>query len=183
MHVNAIAGDKLSPMSPDEWESRRERRDDKFDIHPHESLYSERRTNVLAEENMGASERIDNLVAELTDWRGKMFADIRRIIHEADPEIVEEWKWMGTPVWSHGGIVCIANAFKDKVKLTFDEGASVADPDKLYNNGLAGKKWRTIDYFKDDRIKKIELRNLVRSAVDYNLAKTKTKAGTKKTAK
>lgn len=87
---------------------------------------------MLVEENMGASERIDNLVAELTDWRGKMFADIRRIIHEADPEIVEEWKWMGTPVWSHGGIVCIANAFKDKVKLTFDEGASVADPDKLY---------------------------------------------------
>jgi len=138
---------------------------------------------VLAEGTMGASERIDNLVAELTDWRGKMFADIRRIIREADPEIVEEWKWMGTPVWSHGGIVCIANAFKDKVKLTFDEGASVADPDKLYNNGFAGKKWRTIDYFKDDEIKEIELRNLVRSAVDYNLVKAKTKAGAKKTAK
>lgn len=73
---------------------------------------------------MSATELIDNLAAELTDWRGKTFADIRRIIREADPEIVEEWKWMGTPVWSHGGIVCIANAFKDKVKLTFDEGAS-----------------------------------------------------------
>ncbi len=138
---------------------------------------------MLVEKNMGASELIDNLVAELTDWRGKTFADIRRIIREADPEIVEEWKWMGTPVWSHGGIVCVANAFKDKVKLTFYEGASVADPDKLYNNGLAGKKWRTIDYFKDDKIKEIELRNLVRSAVDYNLAKAKTKAGAKKTAK
>ena len=131
---------------------------------------------------MSATELIDNLAAELTDWRGKTFADIRRIIREADPEIVEEWKWMGTPVWSHGGIVCIANAFKDKVKLTFDEGASVPDPDKLYNNGLTGKKWRTIDYFKDDKIKEIELRNLVRSAIDYNLTKAKAKAGTKKTA-
>jgi hypothetical protein len=132
---------------------------------------------------MNASELIDNLVAGLTDWRGKTFADIRRIIREADPEIVEEWKWMGTPVWSHGGIVCIANAFKDKVKLTFYEGATIADPDNLYNNGLAGKKWRTIDYFKDDKIKERELKNLVRSAVDYNLAKVKTKAGAKKTAK
>ena len=124
---------------------------------------------------MKPNERIDKLIAELTDWRGKTFADIRRIILEADPEIVEEWKWMGTPVWSHGGIVCIANAFKDKVKLTFPEGASIADPDKLYNNGLEGKKWRSIDYFKDDKIKKRALKDLVRSAVAYNLAKKSTK--------
>ena len=124
---------------------------------------------------MKPNEHIDKLIAELTDWRGKTFADIRRIILEADPEIVEEWKWMGTPVWSHGGIVCIANAFKDKVKLTFYEGASIADPDKLYNNGLEGKKWRTIDYFKDDKIKKRALKDLVRSAVAYNLAKKSTK--------
>ena len=120
---------------------------------------------------MKPNEHIDKLIAELTDWRGKTFADIRRIILEADPEIVEEWKWMGTPVWSHGGIVCIANAFKDKVKLTFYEGASITDPDKLYNNGLEGKKWRTIDYFKDDKIKERELKDLVRSAVAHNLAK------------
>jgi hypothetical protein len=124
---------------------------------------------------MKPNEHIDKLIAELTDWRGKTFADIRRIILEADPEIVEEWKWMGTPVWSHGGIVCIANAFKDKVKLTFYEGASIADPDKLYNNGLGGKKWRTIDYFKDDKIKKRELKDLVRSAVAHNLTKKSTK--------
>ena len=124
---------------------------------------------------MKPNEHIDKLIAELTDWRGKTFADIRRIILEADPEIVEEWKWMGTPVWSHGGIVCIANAFKDKVKLTFYEGASIADPDKLYNNGLEGKKWRTIDYFKDDKIKERELKDLVRSAVAHNLAKRSTK--------
>ncbi len=132
---------------------------------------------------MSARELIDNLVAELTDWRGKIFADIRRIIHEADPEITEEWKWMGTATWSHSGIVCIVNAFKDKVKLTFSEGASIADPDKLYNSGLTGKKWRSIDYFEGDTMQEVELRNLVRSAVDYNLAKVKTKAAAKKTAK
>src|SRR5690242_6565763 len=89
---------------------------------------------------MQPSQCIDDLVASLTDWRGTTFADIRRIIHEADPEIVEEWKWMGTPVWSHEGIVCIANAFKDKVKLTFNQGAHLADADKLFNNELAGKQ-------------------------------------------
>lgn len=134
---------------------------------------------------MGASENIDNLIAELTDWRGKTFVEIRKVIREADPKIVEEWKWMGTPVWSHGGIVCIANAFKGKVKLTFYQGASLADPDKLFNNELTGKQWRTIDYFKDDKVKSRELTALVRSAVDYNLAKAKTKAksGGKKAAK
>ena len=117
------------------------------------------------------SRLIDARIKELDDWRGKTLSHIRALIKQADPEIVEEWKWMGTPVWSHGGIVCIANAFKDKVKLTFPEGASIADPDKLYNNGLEGKKWRTIDYFKDDKIKERELKDLVRSAVAHNLAK------------
>jgi hypothetical protein len=124
---------------------------------------------------MKPNEQIDQLIAELTDWRGKTFADIRRVILEADPEIVEEWKWRGAPVWSHGGIVCVANAFKDKVKLTFSEGANIPDPDKLYNNGLEGNKWRTIDFFKDDKIRERELRDLVRSAVAYNLAKKSKK--------
>ena len=119
---------------------------------------------------MKPNEHIDKVIAELTDWRGKTFADIRRIILASDPEIFEEWKWMGTPTWSHEGIVCIANAFKDKVKLTFYEGASIADPDRLFNNGLKGNKWRTIDYLKDDKIKEQELADLVRSAVAYNLA-------------
>ncbi len=135
------------------------------------------------EKDIGASELIGNLVSELTDWRGKTFADIRRVIHEADPEIIEEWKWMGTPVWEHDGIVCIANAFKDKVKVTFYEGAQIPDPDKLYNNGLTGKKWRTIDYFNGDAVKETELRNLVRAAVDYNVSKAKTKAGAKKSTR
>lgn len=124
---------------------------------------------------MKPSKRIDKLIEELTDWRGDILTKIRKIIHDVDPEIIEEWKWMGTPVWSHGGIVCIANAFKDKVKLTFYEGASIADPDKLYNNGLEGKKWRTIDYFKDDKIRERALKDLVRSAVAHNLAKKATK--------
>ena len=124
---------------------------------------------------MKPNDHIDKLIVGMTDWRGKTFADIRSIILDADPEIVEEWKWMGTPVWSHNGIVCIVNAFKDKVKLTFYEGASIADPDRLFNNGLEGKKWRTIDYFKDDKIKGRELKDLVRSAVAHNLVKKSTK--------
>jgi hypothetical protein len=123
---------------------------------------------------MKASELIDDLVANLTDWRGTAFANVRRIIHDADPEIVEEWKWMGTPAWSHDGIVCIANAFKDKVKITFYKGAQLADPDKLFNNGLQGKQWRTIDIYKDDRINESSTKMLIRAAVDYNHANVKT---------
>lgn len=122
---------------------------------------------------MQASELIDDLVANLTDWRGSTFANIRRIIHDADPEIIEDWKWMGTPVWSHDGIVCVANAFKDKVKLTFHQGAHLADPDKLFNNGLEGKQWRTIDIYKDDKINESSLKTLILAAVDYNRAKAK----------
>jgi hypothetical protein len=123
---------------------------------------------------MNASELIDDLIASLTDWRGTTFAGIRRIIHEADPEVVEEWKWMGTPVWSHDGIVCNANAFKDKVKLTFSQGASLADPDKLFNNGLTGKQWRAIDVYKDDRINERSLKVLVQDAVGYNHSKVQS---------
>ena len=122
---------------------------------------------------MQASELIDDLVANLTDWRGSTFANIRRIIHDADPEIIEDWKWMGTPVWSHDGIVCVANAFKDKVKLTFHQGAHLADPDKLFNNGLEGKQWRAIDIYKDDKINESSLKTLIVAAVDYNHAKAK----------
>ena len=122
---------------------------------------------------MNASELIDDLITNLTDWRGTTFANIRRIIRDTDPEIIEEWKWMGTPVWSHDGIVCVANAFKDKVKLTFFQGASLEDPDKLFNNGLEGKQWRTIDIYKDDRTNENSLKILIQSAVDYNHAKLK----------
>lgn len=127
---------------------------------------------------MDATELINDLIANLPDWRGTTFAKIRAIIRDADPEIIEEWKWMGTPVWSHDGIVCLANPFKDKVKVTFPEGASLADPDNLFNNGLGGKKWRTIDLHKDDKINEASLALLVRSAIDYNQAKAKAKMTT-----
>ena len=121
------------------------------------------------------SERIDALIAELTDWRGKTFARIRKSILAADREIIEEWKWMGSPVWSHDGIIAVGNAHKDKVKLTFSHGASLPDPDKLFNAGLGGKVWRAIDFFEGDKINERALKNLVRAAVDFNQIKSKRK--------
>ena len=125
---------------------------------------------------MNPSERIDRLIAELTDWRGKTFAGIRRSILEADREIIEEWKWMGSPVWSRDGIIAVANAHKGKVKLTFAHGARLPDPDKLFNAGLEGNARRAIDFFEGDRIDERALKNLVRAAVDYNQIRSKKKA-------
>src|SRR5579864_2980708 len=123
-----------------------------------------------------ASALIDEKIAKLTDWRGKTLARARGIIHQADPEILEEWKWMGSPVWSHHGIIAVGNAHKDKVKLTFSHGASLPDPDKLFNAGLGGSAWRAIDFFEGDKINERALKNLVRAAVDYNQIKLKRKA-------
>jgi hypothetical protein len=125
---------------------------------------------------MDPSERIDQLIAGLTDWRGKTLARIRKIILEADRQIIEEWKWMGSPVWSHYGIIAVGNAHKDKVKLTFSHGASLPDPDKLFNAGLGGNAWRAIDLFEGDKINGRALKTLVRAAVDYNQSKLKRKA-------
>jgi hypothetical protein len=132
---------------------------------------------------MNPSERIDQLIAELTDWRGKTFASIRKSILEADREIVEEWKWMGSPVWSRDGIIAVANAHKGKVKLTFAHGASIPDPDKLFNAGLEGNARRAIDFFEGDKINERALKNLVRAAVDYNQSKLKKKASASTRAK
>ena len=123
-----------------------------------------------------ASALIDELIAELTDWRGKTLATVRKSILEADREIIEEWKWMGSPVWSHDGMIAVGNAHKDKVKLTFAHGASLPDPDKLFNAGLKGNAWRAIDLFEGDKINEAALKNLVRAAVDYNQIKLKRKA-------
>jgi hypothetical protein len=125
---------------------------------------------------MNPSERIDQLIAGLTDWRGKTLASIRKSILRADREIIEEWKWMGSPVWSRDGMIAVSNAHKDKVKITFSNGASLPDPDKLFNAGLGGNKWRAIDFFEGDKINEHALRNLVRAAVDYNQNKLKRKA-------
>src|SRR5271169_1043622 len=125
---------------------------------------------------MNPSERIDQLIAGLPDWRGKTLAGIRNTILAADREIIEEWKWMGSPVWSRDGIIAVGNAHKDKVKLTFSHGASLPDPDKLFNAGFGGKVWRAIDLFEGDKINERALKNLVRAAVDYNQMKLKKKA-------
>jgi hypothetical protein len=127
----------------------------------------------MEDDEMNASELIDGLVETLHDWRGATLKDIRRIIQDADSEVVEELKWRGTPVWSHNGIVCLAKAFKDKVKLTFYDGASLQDPDRLFNSELEGKKWRAIDLYRDDKIKEDSLKLLVRSAVVFNQSKVK----------
>ncbi len=125
---------------------------------------------------MTPSEKIDKLIAGITDWRGKTFAAIRKCMRAADPEIVEEWKWMGSPVWSRDGLIAVANAHKGKVKLTFAYGAKLADRDKLFNAGLGGNMRRAIDFFEGDKVDERALKNLVRAAVDYNQAKKKNKA-------
>jgi hypothetical protein len=115
-----------------------------------------------------AAQRIEKRIASLGDWRGERLAEIRKLIHEVDPEVVEDWKWMGTPVWSHDGMYALANAHKDKVKLTFHHGAQLRDPGKLFNAGLTGNKWRAIDFREGDKIDKTALKALLREAVAYN---------------
>jgi hypothetical protein len=130
--------------------------------------------------DISASENIDRLIAGLKDWRGKTLAGIRKAILAADNEIVEEWKWMGSPVWSCAGNIVVGNAHKDKVKLTFAHGASLPDPEKLFNNGFGGKVWRAIDVFEGDKVDARALKNLIRAAIDYNQSKLEKKATAKK---
>lgn len=125
-------------------------------------------TDAQPSDAMRASERIDRMIADLGDWRGERLAAIRRLIHEVDPDVVEEWKWRGAPVWSHAGMYANANAFKDKVKLTFHHGARLRDPGGLFNAGLGGNKWRAIDFREGDRIDEAALKALLREAIDYN---------------
>jgi hypothetical protein len=128
---------------------------------------------------MKPSEIIDKEIEGLKDWRGKTLAEVRKVIHEADPEVVEEWKYLGTPCWSHDGTICVGNAHKDKVKLTFAEGANLPDPDKIFNNGFAGKFWRAIDLYEGDKVNKPALKKLVRAAVALNRATRKAKTEAK----
>lgn len=122
------------------------------------------------------SERIDRMIAEIADWRGKIFAAVRKTILAADREIIEEWKWMGSPVWSRDGMIAVANAHKGKVKLTFAYGAKIADPDKLFNAGLDGNTRRAIDFFEGDKLDERALKNLVRAAIAYNRSHLKKNA-------
>jgi hypothetical protein len=116
-----------------------------------------------------ASALIDERIKELGDWRGKTLAKVRDIIHEADPEIVEEWKWMGTPVWSHGGLVCTGESYKSVVKMTFARGAALKDPARLFNSSLDGNVRRAIDIREGEKIDEAALKDLIRAAVALNL--------------
>ena len=116
-----------------------------------------------------ASALIDAKIRELADWRGKTLAKVREIVHAADPEIVEEWKWMGTPVWSHGGIICTGETYKNAVKMTFSKGAALKDPSRLFNSSLDGNVRRAIDIHEGDRIDEAALKDLIRAAVALNL--------------
>ena len=116
-----------------------------------------------------ASVLIDDRIKSLGDWRGKMLAKVRTIIHEADAEIVEEWKWMGTPVWSHGGIVCTGETYKSVVKMTFAKGAALEDPSGLFNSSLDGNVRRAIDIHEGEKIDEAALKDLIRAAVALNL--------------
>ncbi len=116
-----------------------------------------------------ASALIDEKIKGLGDWRGEMLAKVRAIIHAADPEVVEEWKWMGTPVWSHGGIICTGETYKKAVKMTFAKGAALKDPSGLFNSSLDGNVRRAIDIHEGDKIDEAALKALIRAAVALNL--------------
>ena len=121
-----------------------------------------------------ASALIDEKIKELGDWRGKTLAKVRAIVHAADPEIVEEWKWQkasspGTPVWSHGGIVCTGETYKNVVKMTFAKGAALKDPSRLFNSSLEGNVRRAIDIHEGEKVNEAALKDLIRAAVALNL--------------
>lgn len=120
---------------------------------------------------MDASKIIDDKIASLSDWRGELLQRLRKIIHDVDPDVVEEWKWMGTPVWNHDGIICLANAHKEHVKVTFPKGAKLPDPRRVFNAELTGNAWRAIDLSEGDAFDVVGLKGLVRAAIALNGSK------------
>ena len=129
-------------------------------------------TNSAPQDPRSPSELIDGRIEELDDWRGEMLARLRAAVKHADPEVVEEWKWRGTPVWSHDGIICTGETYKSVVKMTFAKGASLDDPAGLFNSSLEGNTRRAIDFHEGDEIDEKALKALVRSAVALNAARS-----------
>jgi hypothetical protein len=127
-----------------------------------------------------ASAKITNRIQDLGDWRGETLAHLRQLIHDADPDIEEEWKWMGTPVWSHDGIVCTGESYQQVVKLTFARGASIKDPKKLFNSSLEGNVRRAIDLREGEKINEAAFKQLIRAAVAENSAVLAVRAAKKK---
>jgi len=136
-----------------------------------------------AKQDQPASELISNRIAELGDWRGKTLARMRKLIKAADPDVVEEWKWMGTPVWSHDGIICTGESYKDKVKLTFAKGASLKDPTRLFNSSLDGNVRRAIDIMEGEEVDGPAFKTLVRQAIALNSSGKSGKSKPSKKAK
>ena len=123
---------------------------------------------AVADQSQPASELISQRIADLGDWRGQTLSRMRKLIKEADPDVVEEWKWMGTPVWSHDGIICTGESYKDKVKLTFAKGASLKDPARLFNSSLDGKVRRAIDIHEGEEVDERAFKALIRQAIAHN---------------
>jgi hypothetical protein len=143
-------------------------------IHPqHADEAAMKRAGAKAQAE-SASERISEKIAELDDWRGETLGRIRALIKQADPDILEEWKWMGTPVWSHDGIVCTGETYKSVVKMTFAKGASLKDPSGLFNSSLEGNTRRAIDIREGEKLKLTALKALIRAAVALNVSGTKS---------
>ena len=128
-----------------------------------------------SQESKSPSQLIDARIKELGDWRGKMLGRIRALMREADPEVVEEWKWRGVPVWSHDGLICTGETYKAVVKMTFARGASLKDPSRLFNSSLEGNTRRAIDFREGDTIDEAALKTLIRAAVTLNKSKQKAK--------
>ena len=127
-----------------------------------------------------ASDLIDARVKELNDWRGKMLARVRNLIKQADPDVIEEWKWRGVPVWSHAGIICTGETYKSVVKMTFAKGASLEDPSRLFNSSLEGNTRRAIDLHEGDKLDEKALKTLIRAAVALNTASVARRAAKRK---
>ena len=125
------------------------------------------------------SQLIDARIKELSDWRGETLARVRTLIKQADPEVVEEWKWRGVPVWSHAGIICTGETYKNAVKLTFAKGASLPDPSRLFNSSLGGNTRRAIDFHEGDKVDAKALKALIRAAVALNASSTSKRRSTK----
>jgi hypothetical protein len=129
--------------------------------------------NNGSQQGQSASQLIDARIKELDDWRGQMLSRLRTLIKQADPEVVEEWKWRGVPVWSHDGLICTGETYKNVVKMTFAKGAALADPSGLFNSSLEGNTRRAIDFREGEKINEKALKTLIRAAVTLNKSKAR----------
>src|SRR5215831_6610671 len=131
-------------------------------------MVKKKKKESSSHEGDSPSQLIDARIQELGDWRGKTLSRVRALIKQADPDVVEEWKWRGVPVWSHDGLICTGESYKNVVKLTFSKGASLKDPSRLFNASLEGNAWRAIDFHEDDKVDEEAFRTLIREAVTLN---------------